>query len=133
MIREEDAPEFSVACPTLLCDAVNLFPAFVDGCLQFLRDKQSNVLLRRRLWSRFRCLLCELFCRLLRLLRVDVFGDFDLLCIGFDFGNVFLLRHNERKWDTPLSPDRLGLYITVSQGDLGRSVVLHRDKSSRSF
>ena len=45
MVREEDAPEFSVACPTLLCDAVNLFTTFVDGCLQFLRDKQSKVLL----------------------------------------------------------------------------------------
>jgi hypothetical protein len=112
MTREEDAPEFSVACPTLLCDAVNLFPAFVDGCLQFLRDKQSKVLLRRSLWGRFRRLLWVLFCHLLRLLRVDVFGGFDLLRIGFDFGNVFLLRHDERKWGTPLSPDRLGVYIT---------------------
>jgi hypothetical protein len=68
MIREEDAPEFSVACPTLLRDVVNLFLAFIDGCLQFLRDKQTKVLLRRRLWGQLRCLICELFCRLLRLL-----------------------------------------------------------------
>ena len=118
MIREEDAPEFSVACPTLLCDTVNLFPAFVDSCLQFLRDKQSKDLLRWRLRDRFRCLLCELFGRLFRLLRVDVCGGFDLRRIGFDLGNVFLLRHDERKWDTPLSPDRLGLYHKAILGAL---------------
>jgi len=99
MIRDKDAPEFSVACPTLLRDAVNLFLAVVNGYLQFLRDKQSKVLLRRRLWGRFRCLLCELFCRLL---RVDVFGGFDLLHVGFDLVNVFLLRHDGRKLDKPL-------------------------------
>ena len=125
MIREKDAPEFSVACPTLLRDAVNLFPAFIDGCLQFLRDKQSKVLLWRRFWGRFRCLLCELFCRFLRLFRVDVFGGFNLLR---DLCNVFLLRHDERKWDNPLSPDRLGvLYNKVILG------ALYGDRSSRAF
>jgi len=97
MMRDKDAPEFSVACPTLFRDAVNLFPTFVNGCLQFLRDKQSKVLLRRRVWGRFRHLLCELFCQLFRLLRVDVFGDFDLFHVGIDLGGVFLLRHDERK------------------------------------
>ena len=126
MIRDRDAPEFSVACATLLRDAVNLFLAFVNGRLQLLRDKQSKVLLWRRLWGRFRCLLFELFIRLLRLLRVDVFGGFDLLHLGFDLGNVFLLRHDERKLDKPLSPDSLGvlyhgmilgaLYSTSAQG-----------------
>jgi len=100
--QAQDAPEFSVACPTLLRDEVNLFPAFVNGYLQFLCDKQSKVLLRRRLWGWFRCLVCELFCRLLRLLRVDVFGGFDLLHVGFDLGNVFLLRHDERNLDKPV-------------------------------
>jgi hypothetical protein len=125
MIQEKDVPEFSVACPTLLRDAVNLFPAFVDGCLQFLRDKQSKVLLRRRFWGLFRCMLCTLFCRVLRHFRADVFGGFDLLR---DLGNVFLLRHDERKLDKPLSPDRLGvLYHKVILG------TLSGDRSSQAF
>lgn len=117
MIHAKDAPEFSVAVPTLLRDTFYRFLALVDGCLQFLRDKQSEVLLRR-LW--FRCLLCELFCRF-RLLRVAVFGGFDLLRFGFGLGNVFLLRHDERKWGKWLSPDRLDF---ISQGDVGRSALI---------